>query len=273
MKLGYRVNTPDVPDVAGLRGLRGDLAECFALVADLGYTGVELAVADPDAARDAAREWLRVADRHGLEVVALSTDLLATLGSHSLMADDPVVFESAQSAYRAAIDLAAELECPLDLGLVAGSVPEDQPGDVVQSRAVSVVFTTQAARAADMGATILLKPVRRPLSNLICDLETARSAAVRTNWPTFRLAVDTGLLDLREDGLWDQLRRAAPLIQHVVLAGADGGSLCPEPGEVARLLTELAAHGYDGWHVVATCDEHPAEAAHQAHAYLSKVLA
>jgi sugar phosphate isomerase/epimerase len=272
MKLGYRVNTPEAPQAPRLRGLHGDTEDCFALLADIGYTGVELCVADPAAGLARAETWLRLADRHGLRIVAVSTDLLVAAGGAELLSTDQAAFEAARVTYRAAVELAGALECVVDLGPALGSPPEDEPRSVTVSRACSVVIGPHASYAADMGTWVLLKPVCRPHCGWLRDIAAARHVAVRANWPTVRLALDSGMLDLSEADAWDQLRAAAPLVRHVTLSGPEGQAPSAETPGLAKLLSELAAHGYDGWYVAAACDERPAEAAHQAYTYLSKVL-
>lgn len=272
MKLGYRVNSPEVIASPRLRGLHGDTEDCFALLADIGYGGVELCVADPSEGLARADSWLRLADRYGLRIVAVSTDLLASAGGVRLLATDQTAFEDSRLAYRAAVELAGALECVVDLGPALGRPPEGEPANVTVSRACAVVTGHHAAFAADVGTWILLKPVYREGSEWLRDAAAARHLAVRANWPTVRLALDTGMLDLSAAEVWDQLRAAAPLIRHVTLTGADGQPPSAETPGLPKLLVELAAQGYDGWYAAAASGEHPAEAAHQAYTYLSKVL-
>jgi len=273
MNLGYRVHMPDMPPAARARGLSGELDECFALLAHIGYASVELAVADPAAAREHLGEVRACSERHGLAVRALCTDPMADVRTDRLLGGSKPERAAALAALTAAVELAGELECPATVGDMVGEPdPAASPSEAM-SHACAAAFSVLADRAARAGSWLLLRPTPPARSRWMGSLARARDVAVRTNTPGLRLALDTAWLDLASDDFWADLGRAAPFVRHVVLAGPAGQSPFGVARALERLAVELGPAGHSAAWVAAVVADDQEEAARRAFAHLRPVAA
>lgn len=271
MNLGYRVCTPDVPSSAEPRGLTGDLEECFALLAHIGYSCVELAIADPAAVRPYVAELRASAERHGLAICALCTDPMAEARPERLLGGTKPERDAAREALIAAIELAGELECAAIVGDIAGEPdPSATPAEAM-SHACAAVFGVLAERATRTGAWLLLRPTASAHSAWPGPLGRAREIVVRTNALALRLALDTAWLELGSEEFWTDLSRAAPLVRHVVLSGPEGRSPSASASALERLAVELGASRHACSWVAATTAGDGEEAARRAFAHLRQV--
>jgi len=90
LKLTYPVGTPNTR--SKLFAYRGNPEEVLAALRDIGYSGVELAVRDPEAMD--AGEFRRIVERCGFEVAAVGTGPMVGEDKHSSADKSVIVNES-----------------------------------------------------------------------------------------------------------------------------------------------------------------------------------
>ena len=118
MKIGYVIATPEVSTstMPALQG--GRFGDTLAMLRDLGYDGVELAVRDPDAQdRRSLHDTLKGS---GLEVFLIGTAPIAHQDGVYLCHADPDVRNTALERFRQLVDFAASLNCPVNVGSFRG---------------------------------------------------------------------------------------------------------------------------------------------------------
>jgi len=272
MKLAYMVATPDVQPHPNLRGMRGDLERCFAQLAQIGYSGVELSIADPGEVASQAERIEACARAHGLEIAAICTDEMAASRGVALGSDDRETMERSDELFIEAIAIAGRFGCPVNIGKARGLAAEPVHDMHALAKAVARVFGRLVSKAFDQGTQIVLEPIPRPEMNWICDTETALNVVIRVNRPTVRLLVDTACMYGGDASIASSLDHAAPFIRHVHLAEEDRS--VPGTGSVdfAGFIHQLHQNGYTQWLTVEVEAQDHAAAARQSFEFLSRLL-
>ncbi|MBD3173932.1 MAG: TIM barrel protein [Armatimonadia bacterium] len=272
MKLAYLVRAPDVPDGGSRRGMAGELASCFQALANTGYSGVELAVSDPQEALRSIDDVKALASGCGLTLCAINTDEMALRHQASLGTDDEEELIRAESMMCRAIELAAKYRCCVTLGRIRGKVDPALEPKMVLARAVDRALQPLAQAAREEGCQIVLEPMGLPATNWLTDTTSALSVVIRVNRPTVRILLDSAIVHQVDPPVGEVLDRAGPLVRHVRLREIDGA--VPGSGEVdfAEIVHALQQSGYDGWMTVDCVAEDHGEAARQAHEHLAGMI-
>ena len=240
MKLAYAVATPEV--TADVLAMRGELDDCFALVASLGYDGVELMPAEPDEVD--ANAVVALAERHSLEIPMVCTGEL--FGQEGLMFTDPALQRRARAldSVKAAIDLAARFCAHVNIGRVRGKLGEEPSRD---KELAYEAFAACADYAAPRGVRILIEPVASAIADFIHTTQDGLAAAERVRRPNFGLMLDIAHMIAEEEDLAASFREASGLVHHVHVT--DNDRLPPGLGnwDLSHVLEALVASGYEGW--------------------------
>ncbi|HYD68238.1 2-oxo-tetronate isomerase [Azospirillum sp.] len=216
----------------------------FAAAARAGFTGVEFLFPYDHPPEDVAE----AAKTAGVQVVLFNMppgDWAAGERGLACLADRETDF--VESVERALI-YAQALDCPT-LHLMAGIPPAGLP------RATALDLYAErlahaAHRAADHGRTLVIEPLNdRDMPGYL--LRTTGEAAeiiARVGAPNLGLQFDLYHAQIMEGDLTTRLRRLAPVIRHVQIAGVpdrhepDGGEC--DPHYLLRVLDDI---GYAGW--------------------------
>lgn len=237
------------------------IAESFALIREIGYTGVEIAPftlgesLGPDAELADVRRLsaaARVATRRsaadaGLEVVGLHWLLAKTDGLHLTTPDAAV--RRATSDYLIALgELCAELGGRV---LVLGSPQQRNllPGvDHATAEAhAAEVLAGAAPRLEAVGVTLALEPLGPSEGDFLNTAASAVRLADRVASPAVRLHLDVKAMASEPTPPPDIIREFAPHTAH--FHANDPNLLGPGMGEVpiAPVLAALGETGYAGW--------------------------
>lgn len=269
MRLAYVVCTPDVKPSPDVLGMCGNLHECFEQLAELGYDGVELSIAEPDSVAQRIGEIRELARRTGLEVAAISTREMSRQSGYELAAEDQ---ERSEQAFRSALTVARELGCCIGVGRLRGRVAGSADEALVLARGIGSIFATAADWAINAGVYLCLEPIAPPEMNWICDTATALNVVIRVNRPAFRLLLDTAYMHAADPPDSSLLERAAPFVRHVHLADDDHAVPGSGSYDFAGFLSALRKAGYSRWlSVECFADDHVA-AAGAAMRHLSGIL-
>ena len=226
---------------------KGNFSDNVSYIADLGYDGVELAIRDP-AQIDAAMV-IRIVRQHNLVVPAIGTG--QAYGEEKLSFTDvnEQVRKTAVARIKAHINLAAELNAVVILGLIRGRTP---PGvDQAQVMAWLVASLRDCAEVAHkQEVQLVIEPINRYETDLVNTIEegVALLAQVGADSQTLGLLPDTFHMNIEEPSITDSLRRAAAHIFHFHVA--DSNRWYPGAGhldfqQILAFLRDEA--GYNGW--------------------------
>lgn len=239
-----------------------DHARVCRFVADLGYTGLELAPFTlapriTDVTPEQRRVLRRQAEECGLTIFGLHWLLARTEGLHVTAADEGV--------RRRTADYLVELaRCCRDLGgdvLVFGSpVQRRIPAGATRSQAADYAcdtFRRAMPGIGDCGARLCLEPLAPTEADFINTCAEAAELLDRVNHPNFLLHLDVKAMASEKTTIPDLIRRHAPRTGH--FHANDPNKRGPGFGTVdfVPIFEALHASGYGGWVSVEVFDYSP----------------
>jgi sugar phosphate isomerase/epimerase len=234
----------------------------FALAADCGYTGIEIApfTLASDAKLISAQQRqdvCRQAQAAGLEVIGLHWLLAKTTGYHLTTADTGV--------RRATTEYLKELaRLCRDLGgrvLVFGSPQQrNVPLDVTQQQATDhavEVITAALPTIEDCDVVLAIEPLGPAEGNFLNTADAAGAMIERIGSPHCRLHLDVKAMSTESMPIPEIIARHADVLEH--FHTNDPNKLGPGFGEVdfVPILSALDRVGYDGWLSVEVFDYSP----------------
>lgn len=223
--------------------LQGDFAETFALAAELGFDSVELHIRNP-ASYDAGR-LKSLCAKHGLRISAIGTGLEYSLNKNCLTSGDPAVRREMASKLRAYVDLAAEFDAVVFLGLLRGKAPTyaEVPAylDLFARELVEIVSYADA-RKVRLG----LEPIVFYLTNLINTTEDGLDFIKRPGLGSIEFLLDTHHMFIEDSDMIESFRKTAGKIAHIHISDSNrrypgGGNV--DYRAVGEVLKDIAYAG------------------------------
>jgi sugar phosphate isomerase/epimerase len=253
------------------------LEKTAALVAELGYQGLELAPftlceAVTDLSGAARSRIRRTVEDAGLSVVGLHWLLAKTEG---FQLNDPAPDIRARTAQY----LLALIDCCAELGgevLIFGS-PQQRDLPAGRSRAEAWKSTAEimhscGVRALEQGVVFCIEPLSSNETNFIVNVDEAAELVRQVDHPGFQMMVDMKAMSHDPRPIPQQIRTVHPLFQHVHLndpnlRGPGMGDLDFQP-----ILQTLGELNYARWLSVEVFDFTPGaeQTARDSLAYLRK---
>ncbi len=242
MKLSVAVAGESAPSSAFVvwRGFR----ESFRKAAELGYHGVELALATADdITRDDLEKWLA---EYGLEVSCISTgQVFATLGlwfTHP----DPEKRKEVIGIFRGLVDLAKDHGKLINVGRARGYYNDKQSNEEVE-RLFIETSREICDYGADKGVTLMIEPVNRYEINFINSVEDAYSILSRIDRKNCGIMPDVFHMNIEDVHIGKGLAKRKEMVKYIHFA--DSNRWAPGQGHLDfdDVLDHLANAGWDGW--------------------------
>jgi len=227
----------------GALAFRGDLSANLSRIASYGYDGVELAVRDASLVN--STEIRKLVSSAGLEVSAVGTGQAWGEDRLSLIDDDWSVRKKAVERLFGHIDLAADLDAVLIIGLVRGVV-RGSPSVAVCELLLDGLRTI-AAKAAQSGVKIAIEPINRYETSLINTVSEGLDILGQLGSRNVGLLIDTFHMNIEEPSIEKSIRQCSGRIFHFHVA--DSNRRYPGAGHLdfPSILRALAETGYDGY--------------------------
>lgn len=223
---------------------KGDFEANVAMIAGLGYDGVELAIRDPKLV-DADR-LVRVVQDHGLEIPAIGTGQAWGEEGLSFTDPDPAVREAAIRRVLSHIPFAARTGAVIIIGLLRGVV---KPG-VSQEQAMAwlVEALQQCCAAARLqGVRIALEPICRYETTLINTLAEGLDLLDRVGAQNMGLMPDTFHMNIEEAVIEESIRACSNRIFHFHVADSNRWYAGAGHLDFESILDTLCETGYRGY--------------------------
>lgn len=219
---------------------QGDLDNQFALLAELGYQGVELAIRNPEQL-DRPQLAKRL-ERYGLELVAIGTGQAFVDEGLSLSSTEPDIRRQAMQRLQHHIDLAADFHSRVIIGLIRGD-GKTQFSETLFRQSLAEV----CSYAQTQNIRLLLEPINRYETRC---LNTASAALDLINQPGYEnidLLLDTFHMNIEEPSLEQALITAGTRLGHLHVA--DNDRYYPGHGHIpfnalVPILKQLNYSGY-----------------------------
>lgn len=243
MKLAYQVATPEVKPSLAVTAYQGDMAQSFRRLAEVGYDGAELMVADP--ARIDAALVEKLAAEHRLEIPMVCTGEVFGQDRVSFSDPDDAVRAEAIRRVRAAVDVAKIFGAQINIGRVRGGLVV---GQEERSYRRSFDGLREIAEYAEKsGVIVALEPVNSLVLNFINSTHDGLDMVKKIDVPSMRMMLDTGHTHIDDPDVAASVRDAAGVFTYVHLC--DSNRRWPGACKIdfAGFVQLLKSAGYDGW--------------------------
>ena len=223
---------------------KGDFANNVVKIAGWGYTGIELAIRDPELVN--GKELKDRLAEHGLVVPAIGTGQAWGEEGLSLSSSDAGVRQNAINRIKKHIALAQQLDALVIIGLIRGKTPQNQ--DFTQS----LHYLSESLRecqylAGEAGVNLALEPINRYETDLINSAGEALELLGLIGGENLGLLLDTFHMNIEEVSIEETIRQCRSHIFHFHVA--DSNRKYPGAGHLdfKSFLATLASTGYKGW--------------------------
>jgi len=223
---------------------QGDFETSLSEVANLGYTGIELAIRSPREMDYPALYGML--DKFALKVPAIGTG--QAWGEEKLSFTDPDAAIRAKAIQRVIehIPSASRWKAHIIIGLLRGKI---QPGvERAQAEDWLVTALQRCARAAQKeGVTLCLEPINHYETSLINTVESGLNLIQEVGAGNLGLLLDSFHMNIEEASIPQAIQKAGKRIFH--FHAADSNRLRPGAGHIdfREILQALFSIGYNGF--------------------------
>lgn len=220
----------------------GDVEENISRIARLGYDGVDLFLLDAYA--DETRKAIRLLRQYNL---GIGTIMPAGMAAQGLFLGDKSekIRKKIIEKLKSIIEIAAETDAMVSLGLIRGSAKTDDTVEDLLSRfadSIEKILNT----SEKYGVPLLLEPINRyEINNLNSSLE-ALSFIQRTKLPVY-LMLDTFHMNIEDVSMEESFYKCKDYIRHIHFV--DSNRLAPGMGhlDMLKLLKIIKEINYSGY--------------------------
>jgi sugar phosphate isomerase/epimerase len=242
MRIGYVVATPEV-STAKMPAVQGKFGDILAMLRDLGYDGVELAVRDPGALDQ--KDLPDTLKGSGTTVFLVGTAPIAHQEGLYLCHADHDVRKAALERFRQVIAFAASLGSPVNVGSFRGSLL----GGEMRERSegwMHDALLMGADYAGEKGIRLFLEPHHRFSTNFINTAKEALAFLDASNHEAMGLMLDTFHMNIEEASIPGSVFLARGRIDYIHVA--DNNRRYPGAGHIpfGEFIRALQATGYTG---------------------------
>ena len=214
----------------------------------LGYHGIDLFIKPLPAA-----EMERLSEGLGSSGLEVSVIFPIVVFESGLVLSDPDRERKDQAVrlFKSQIDLAADLEADIVLGLDRGSPVPGESEAAFQDR-LAASLRELAEHAGSRGVLMVMEPIHRYLTGSFHRVEQCLEFLDRYDLGSVRLLLDTFHMNIEERSIEEAIRLAGPRIGH--FHAVDNNRGAPGDGHLdfPSIITALRQAGYDGYLSVET---------------------
>ena len=219
-----------------------DLAEAAGQLAENDFWGIEPDIRDPSQIN--AQRLAEIVSDYGLHIPALATGRGFALDGLSLSDPDPTKRRRAIDLLHRHIDLAAQLETDVIVGLLRGVRADSDPLEECLSRLADSLKVC-GSYAAQKGCKIFFEAINRQETNIANTATQAASLIAAAGSAELLLLLDTYHLDQEENSIADVLKEHVSILGHFHLADRNRAVPGTAGIDFATIVTTLLALGYD----------------------------
>jgi sugar phosphate isomerase/epimerase len=236
MKISYMIYDP-VPDLA-------ELSRRMALIASVGYRGVELVATHPLGYE--VEDLAALAEKHGLPVVSLLSGWSYGKEKLCLSSPDPAVRARAADRIGDYVRKAAVLRALVVVGLMQG-LRSDEPDEGRANERIAEGLKRVARVAEEVGVSVVIEPVNHLQVGFNQTAAEAAELADRVGSPALGYMLDTIHMNIEERSVLGTIRDHGSKVRHFHLCETNGGPFGTGGLDFPRVMAELRTSGYDGF--------------------------
>lgn len=235
--------------------LRGNIEDVAGTAREIGYNAIELHVKNPT--QYDGKSLKAVAKRNGLEFCSIATGMEYTVNKLSLISDDKSMREAAIERLLEHVDLAAELDCPVIVGIMRANIPDFDQYQRYEDY-LSDALTRLSRYAEPRGVGLLVESIMRYINNWLNSVPETTDYLNRLNLDNVTLHIDTHSMIVEDADLPAATRYAGKRLGYVHFS--DSNRRYPGGGNVdfMPIMQALKEMGYAGY-IDFECQPYPDE--------------
>ncbi|MGC9364374.1 MAG: 5-keto-L-gluconate epimerase [Fidelibacterota bacterium] len=240
MKLSIVISTQ--PATFNALAYKGKVAENIEKVRKLGYDGVELAVRDPRLLDLAVVKALTIDT--GFPVSALGTGQAFGEEGLSFSSPDRTIRRKAIERIKSHIDVAAQLNAIVIIGLIRGIV---KPGDDPEQAEAWIIEALDTCAAVNPDVKLVIEPCNRYEANTVNTVGEGMALVDKLGRANVGLLLDTFHMNIEEPDMLESIENAGQRLFHFHIA--DSNRWYPGAGHIdfQAVCWKLSQIGYAGF--------------------------
>lgn len=215
-KYGIAVSEPISSDYPSV--LQGSIPEMIIKAKQYGFDAVELHIEEPE--KVDFFEINTICKNNDLEVSAISSGLSYTQGRLSLFSKDNAIKERARKRFQNYIDLCAELNCMLILGLMNGQLLSNytinEANDLLEEYLSEILVYAEQKEV-----TIVFEPINSFLTNFMNEVSSVVDYVNRLQRSNFKTLIDSYHMNIEEKSFIDPLYYAKDVLGYVHISDSN----------------------------------------------------
>lgn len=233
--------------------LRGDIESIAITAKEIGYTGLELQMCDPQ-----QYDWKNLtstAHQIGMEFCAIATGRELHEHGLSLISDDPGIRRNAIDKLKIHIDLGAAIGCLVIIGTVRSNIP-DMTRYVHYEDLLSKAMLELSDYAQAHGVLLVVENILSSISNYLNTMKEVTDYINRLGRENIGIHLDTYSMLTEDNNITRAVQYCADKLDYVHFS--DSGRYYPGGGNVdfKAFMNALRDIGYKGY-VTTECIPYP----------------
>jgi sugar phosphate isomerase/epimerase len=222
----------------------GELDANLAKIAEYGYSGVELAIRDPNLVE--IEELKNILHKYNLKVPAIGTGQAWGEEGLSFTDPDPAIRKATIKRIQSHISIAKNLNAVIIIGLVRGILKPGVSHPLAMDWLRDAIQQCASA-AKDHNVQLALEPINRYETSLINNVSQGMELISEVNVDNFGLLLDTFHMNIEEPQIEQSILLCGNRIFHFHVA--DSNRWYPGGGHLdfGSILTSLFNTGYTGY--------------------------
>jgi sugar phosphate isomerase/epimerase len=234
MRISFLMNDP----VADL----DELARRMAILAGMGYHGIELVATHPMGF--AIEDLVALADRRHFPVVSLLSGWSYAHEGLCLSSPDAAIRARAVGRLNDYVRMAASLRALVVVGLMQG-LRKDEPDEARANDRIAEGLGQVARVAEEQGVLVVLEPVNHLQVGFNHTAADASALVHRVDSPALGYMLDTIHMNIEERSILQTVRAHGSRIRHFHLCETNGGAFGAGSLDFPGVVAALRAAGYD----------------------------
>lgn len=222
---------------------QGDFPDRIRYAAALGYSGVELNIADPEQMVIPAID--QALHQTGMRITAFGTGRAYVNDGLSLTDAEPACREAAMRRLRSFLDLAGRFDALVIIGCIRGNLRSPQDSRRSLEMLAEALMQLENA-ASDRKTALVLEPINRYENNFLCNVGDTANFIRDSGLKRTQILADTFHMNIEDPPAADVFRKYADSIAYVHIA--DSNRFPPGCGhtDFSAIFEALAKKNYTG---------------------------
>jgi len=226
----------------GLGLFKGDLEKAFQVAEELGYDGLEIALANPEEIE--ISKLNKLVKNYRINISSFGTGGAAVKEGLIFTSPDKSTRESAVNRIKKFIDLSSFFNSVVLIGLIRGGITINPKQG---KQWITECLSECTEYASKKKVTMAFEAINRFQDDFFHSILDCKKYLEEVKFPYLGMLIDSFHMNIEDSDMWENIRQASESIVHVHYA--DSNRLAPGMGhfDFSKMTKVLQEVGYDGY--------------------------